>query len=172
MAVRRADAVRSCIASADDHYVLASGPEILYLAVAGNPPVLQRQEIHGEMDAVKIASRHGQVARLLCAPRQDHGVEFIGYRRRIEHLCGGVSGTHGGRADKLIGPEFNALGMHLGDAAVDEAFLHLEIRDPVAKQSADSVVFLEQHDAVPRARKLLGGGEPCGARADHRNALA
>ncbi len=39
--------------------------------------VLLRQELHREMNAVEVAAGHRQVARLLCAAGQQHGIEFF-----------------------------------------------------------------------------------------------
>src|SRR5262245_25039278 len=66
---RRADAVRPSVASANHHYLLAFCEDRLDIALrlAGDAAVLLRQEIHGEMNAVKLAARDGKVARVLGA---------------------------------------------------------------------------------------------------------
>ena len=63
------------------------------------------------------------------------------------------------------GAELGALGLHLREAAIEVALLHLELGDAVAEQAADAVGPLEHDDAVPGARELLGGGEARPARS-------
>ena len=56
----------------DDH-MLARSEDRLIIGddrLARDAPVLLRQEIHGEMHAVELAARDGQVARLLGAARE------------------------------------------------------------------------------------------------------
>ena len=48
-------------------------------------------------------------------------------------------------ADVDVGAELGALGLHLGEAAVEVALLHLELGDAVAQQAADAVGPLEHH---------------------------
>ena len=49
------------------------------------------------------------------------------------------------------GAELGALGLHLREAAVEVALLHLELGDAVAQQPADAVGPLEHDDVVPGA---------------------
>ena len=62
-------------------------------------------------------------------------------------------------ADRGAGAELGALGLHLGEAALEVALLHLELGDPVAQQAADAVGPLEHDDVVAGAGQLLGRGE-------------
>ena len=68
-------------------------------------------------------------------------------------------------ADVDAGAELDALGLHLRDAAVEVALLHLELGDAVAQQPADAVGALEHRDGVAGAGELLRGGEPGRARS-------
>ena len=71
-----ADAVRAGVAAADDDDVLAGGEDRLGVVgrFAADPPVLLRQEIHGEMDALELAAGHRQIARLLGAAGEHDGI--------------------------------------------------------------------------------------------------
>src|ERR1051325_3772062 len=73
---RRADAVRPRVASANHHHLLAFGEDRLDIALrlAGDAAVLLWQEIHGEMNAVKIATRYGKVARVLGAAGEQKSI--------------------------------------------------------------------------------------------------
>ena len=51
LAIRRADAIRTRVAAADDDHVLAGGQDLLRHLVARDDAVLLRQELHREMDA-------------------------------------------------------------------------------------------------------------------------
>ena len=54
--------------------------------------------------------------------------------------------------------ERHALGLHLLDAHVDDALLHLEVGDAVAHQPAGLGVLLVEVHVVPGARELLRAG--------------
>ena len=96
LADRGADAVRSGVAAADHDDMLAGredrlvGPDRL----AGDAPVLLRQEIHREMDAGEVAARNGQVARRLGAAGERDGVVGIDERAaltsRADMRCSGT----------------------------------------------------------------------------------
>ena len=75
-------------------------------------------------------------------------------------------------ADGGVGAELGALGLHLGEAPVEVALLHLELGDAVAQQPADAVGPLEHDDVVAGAGELLGGGQPGRPGADDGDALA
>ena len=49
-------------------------------------------------------------------------------------------------ADVRAGAELGALGLHLREAPVEDALLHLELGDAVAQQAADAVGALEHGD--------------------------
>ena len=65
--------------------------------------------------------------------------------------------------------ELGALGPHLGQAAVEDRLLHLELGDAVAQQAADAIGPLEDHHPVAGPGQLLGGGQAGRARADDRH---
>ena len=48
--------------------------------------------------------------------------------------------------DVGVGAELGALGLHLLEAPLEVALLHLELGDAVAQQSADAVGALEHDD--------------------------
>ena len=74
-------------------------------------------------------------------------------------------------ADVGAGDEADALGLHLGEPAVEHPLLHLELGDAVAEQPADPVVALEDGHGVAGAVQLLGGGEAGRAGADDGDRL-
>ena len=113
------------------------------------------------MHAAQIAALDGKVARMLGAAGEQHCVVVA-----LELACRDVV------ADMDVAVEGHALGLHLLDAALDEVFLHLEIGDAVAEQAAGLGVLLIDMHVVAGAGELLRRGEPGGARADDRHALA
>ena len=102
----------------------------------------------------------GQVAPSCCSPRQHDGVVLVELAHRDVAADVGVRAEH------------RALGLHLVDAALEEALLHLELGDAVAQQATDPVGALVDNDVVSRAGELLCGREPSGPRADDGHALA
>jgi hypothetical protein len=76
VAVAGAHAVAAGVAAADDDDVLAVGAQLALELVAGVDLVLLRQELHREVHAVQLAAGHRQVAALLGAAGQQHGVEL------------------------------------------------------------------------------------------------
>ena len=115
--------------------------------LAGDAAVLLRQEIHGEMDALELAAGHRQIARLLGAAGQHHGVvvleQLVG--RQIDADIGAVM-------------ERDAFRLHLRDAAVDMDLFHLEVGNAVAEQAAGLGPALIDMDLVAGARQLLRAG--------------
>src|SRR5262249_19213119 len=63
-------------------------------------------------------------------------------------------------------------GLHLFDAAADEMFLQLEIRNPVHQQAADPVSAFVERYVMARARQLLRARKARRAGTDHGDALA
>ena len=121
LAVRCAEAVRPRVAAAEDDDALPGCKELSVDPIAGVHLVLLGQEVHGEVDALELAARHRQVARLGRAARQDYRIELP-----LQLLPRDVdAGVHGR-------PERHPLGGHLLHAAVDEPLLHLEVGDAVA----------------------------------------
>lgn len=146
-----ADAVRACIAAADDEHILArrGNGDGFINGVAFAAMILLRQELHGEVNAFKLAAGNLEVARLLGATAEQDGVVVLGERfNRDVH------------ADVRVGEERDAFRLHLLDAAINDMLLELEVRNTVTKQSADAVILLVDRDGVTRAAKLLRSGEP------------
>jgi hypothetical protein len=77
VAVAGAHAVAPGVAAADHDHMLAVGPQLALELVACIDLVLLRQELHRKVDAVQITARHRQVARLLGAACQQHGVKVL-----------------------------------------------------------------------------------------------
>src|SRR5204863_499429 len=162
LAMDRAEAVGAGIAAADDHDTLALGRDeaIVRDRVALAASVLERQVLHGEVDAPELPPGHAEVARLAGAARQHERVELAA-KRRDRHA----------HADVTVRPEGDALLLHDREAPLEDALLHLELGDAVAEEPADPVGALEDRDRVTRAVQLLGGGEPRGPGADDRDLL-
>jgi hypothetical protein len=68
--------------------------------------------------------------------------------------------------------EDHAFGLHLGEAAVDDVLLHLEVGNAIAQQAAGLGVLLIDMHLMTGASQLLRAGEPGRAGADHRDLLA
>src|SRR5262249_20113129 len=129
LAVRSAEAICAGIPAADDNHSLAGRQYGAFFRddVALAAPVLLRQEFHREVDAFQLAARNLEIARPFCAAGQQQRVVFP-----AEFINRNVY------AYVSIRDEAHTLGLHLTQPAVDEALLHLEIRDSVAEQSADA----------------------------------
>ena len=174
MPVGGAHAVAAGVAAADHDHVLAGGHDLAIDPVARVDAVLLGQELHREVDALQFAAGHRQVARLLGTAREDHGVELglqllgrDGLARQVGHARGGR-----GLAHEHAGAEDHAFGLHLLDATVDVALLHLEVGDAVAQQAPDTVVLLEHRHVMADPGQLLRGRHPRGTGAHHGHALA
>jgi hypothetical protein len=77
VAVAGAHAIAAGVAAADHDDMLAIGTQLALDLVARVDLVLLGQEFHREVDAVQVAAGHGQVARLLGAAGQQHGVKIF-----------------------------------------------------------------------------------------------
>ncbi len=98
-------------------------------------------------------------------------------RRRSHHVLAPRSLRRrrpraGAHAHRRGAPELDALGLELGQPAVEDGLLHLELGDPVAQQSTGLLGPLEHHDVVSGARQLLGAGQAGGARSHDGHRLA
>ncbi len=177
VAVAGAHAVRAGVAAADHHHMLARGCDLVFQLVSGVDLVLQRQKLHGEVNAIEFAPRHRQIAGKLGAAGQQHRVEVGLQLSGSEGLLGPVGHSGAGAVlgqfgHQHAGAEGHALGLHLRNATVDVALFHFEIGNTVAQQAASAVVLLEHGDSVPRTGKLLRRRQPSRAGADHGHGLA
>src|ERR1019366_4338935 len=159
--VAGAQTIGAGIAAADDDDALAGGHNLLGHGIALAHTVLLWQVLHGEVDALQLASGEVEIARVFGAARQQDGVELAAqvFHRYIAAHLG-------------IGFEPHPFAAHLHQPPVDEVLLHLETWDAVAQQSADAVGLFEHGDGVAGARQLLRGGQSGGAGTYHRDALA
>ena len=115
---------------------------------AADAAVLLRQEIHGEMDAVELAARDRQVARLLGAAGQRHRVVVLQqlFDRQVDADMGAVV-------------EGDAFAFHLRRRGMSTMpLLHLEVGNAVAQQAAGLGVLLVEMHVVAGARELLRAG--------------
>ena len=113
------------------------------------------------MDAVEIAARHRQIARLLGAAGENEHVIIV--HQPLDR---------DGHADFHVRAEDHALDLHLLDAPVDDRLVHLEVGNAVAEQAADPVGLLEHGRRMAHPRQLLRAGEAGRAGADDGDALA
>ena len=162
LAMHGAQAVGSRVPAADDDDVPALGVDERRIGdrVPLAAPILERQEVHGEVDPAKLAARHLEIARRARPSGEQDGVELpaqIGDR----YLA----------TDVRVGCELDPFGRELLEPAVEDSLLHLELRDPVAQEPADPIVPLEDRDPMTGAPELLGRREAGGTRADHGHAL-
>ena len=88
---------------------------------------------------------------MFCAAAEENGV-----KARSERLDRDIN------ADVRIGPENDAFGFHLVDAAIDDIFFELKVGNAVAEKAADTVGLFEDSDRVAGAAKLLRSGEAGG----------
>ena len=125
---------------------------------AAHAPVLLRQELHGEMDAVEFAAGNRQVARLLGAAGEHDRIIVVDelFDRHVDADMGAVVKRH-------------AFRFHLRDAAVDVLLLHLEVGNAVTQQPAGLGVLLVDMHVMAGAGELLGAGKPGGPGADDRD---
>ena len=126
--------------------MLAVGEDRLGLGrrLAGDATILLRQKVHGEVHALELAPGHRQVAPLLGAAGEHHGV-VLG-----DELCGIDID-----ADMRTVVKDHAFGFHLRDTQVDVTLLHLEVGNAVAHQAAGLGEFLVEVHVVAGARELL-----------------
>ena len=122
--------------------------------------VAPRQVLHRLVHADELAPGDRKIAPRGGAARERDRVELL------EVADGHVV------ADVRVRLETRALGLHLRDAPVEVALLHLELGDAVPHQTADAVGALEHGDVVTGARELLRGREPGRPAADDRDPLA
>ncbi len=162
---RGADAVRAGVAAADHDDMPAAGENVggAVQRLRGDAAVLLRQEIHREVNAGEVAAGDREIAAGLGAAGQRDRVIFLDQLLRIDAAIG---------ADESAVMERDALGLHLGDAAVDDVLFHLEVGNAVTQQSAGLGVLLIEMHVVAGARELLRAGEARGAGADHGDLLA
>src|SRR6266511_2504974 len=133
LAVDGAETIGAGIAAADDHDVLVVRRDEVAVrdCVALGAPVLERQIVHREVDAGELTPGDLEVARPLRAPRQYERVEVLSDRLDRQ-----------GRAHIDAVLEGDPGGLHEPEAAVEDALLHLELRDTVAQEPADPVGLL------------------------------
>eukprot|EP01137_Pigoraptor_chileana_P031734 Opistho-2@20013 len=113
------------------------------------------------MDALRVTSGHGQVARPRAAHRDDHSVVLRDELQRVDCL------THVRVCDKR-----NALRRKDIDATLHNALVQLHVWNSVHEQAANAIGALVDSDRVSRAVELVCGGKTRGARANHGDALA
>ncbi len=161
LTVAGTQAIGAGIAAANDDHVLAGRHNLVGNRIALTNAILLPQKLHGEMDALELASRHVQISRLLGAARQQDCVEFatqVLHRDVAAHM--------------RVGLELHTFRAQLFQAPVDEMLLHLEVRNAVAQQAANTVVLFEDRHFVPRTRQLLCRRQAGRPGPDHRDSLA
>ena len=160
---RSPDAIGAGITAADHHHMLALSHNRLagIHRLVRDAAVLLRQKIHGEMHAMQLAARHGQVTRLFRTTGQNHRIMAV-----FQVLQRGLL------ADFDIVMEHHTFGFHLADATVDQGLFHFEIGNAVTQQTACPAVLFINMDLMARPRQLLGSGQTGRTGADNRNALA
>ena len=123
--------------------------------------VLLWQERHGVVDTRQRAARNLKVAGSFGTTGHHQHVVIVqqALHRDVD-------------TDLHIGAEKHTLGLHLRHTAIDEGLLHLEVRDAVAKQSADAVGFLEHRGRMSSASQLLGAGQAGRTRPHHGHPFA
>ena len=113
------------------------------------------------MHALELTPGHRQLTRLFGAAGEHHRIVASD-----KLFCIDIDAHMGAVVER------DALGFHLGDAAVDVVLLHLEVGNAVAHQAAGLGPLLVDMHVVTGARELLRTGEPRRSRADDGDALA
>src|SRR5688572_539345 len=162
LAMRSAQAVRAGVAAADDDDLFALGRDELIVRnhVAFAAFVLQREVVHREMDAVELAPGDRQIARKRGSAGQQERVIVL------SQLFNGDIRPYVG-----IRLEPDPFGGHDVEPAIEDGFLHLELRNPVAQEPADSVGALEYGDPVAGLIQLGCGCKPRGSGTHHGDFL-
>src|SRR6266852_3320288 len=86
------------------------------------------EELHGEVNALETSAFNRQVTRLGGSTTEHHSVELLTQCR-----CGNM-GANGGIRDKP-----DAFLSHEIDAALDEGFVELHVRNTVHEQTTDAI---------------------------------
>jgi len=132
-------------------------------SLAGNAPVLLRQEIHGEVDAVEVPA--GRIREEIKWPLRANG-EQDGVVRTIQALRRHVD------ANIDVAVKGDTFGFHLANASGDHALFHFEIGNAVNEKSAGASVLLIDMHIMTRPRQLLRGSQPSRTGADNSNFLS
>src|SRR4051812_27551151 len=104
--MRGAQAIGARVAASDNHDVLAGRKNLAGDAIAFANSILLGEKIHGKMDSLQLAPRHGEISSPFGATGEQDRVKFFSqilYRYAL--------------ADMRIGTELNAFGRHLLDPA-------------------------------------------------------
>ena len=177
VAVAGADAVAAGVATADHNHMLAIGTQLIAEGVAGVDLVLLRQELHRKVDAIELATGHGQVAALLGTGGQHNRIKILAQLLGADDRAG-IAGHLAARAlagqgaDQGVDAKLHAFGLHLLDAAIDVALFHLEVGYAVAQQAPDAAVLLEHGHVVADACELLRCSQAGRTGANDRHFLA
>ena len=157
-----AEAVSARVAAADDEDALAFrvNCEFWIDCVTFTTAVLLREELHCVVDAVEFTARDVEIARVLCAAGEENCIVVASQR-----FDGNVA------PNMSVSEECDALGPHLLESAIKDVLFEFEVRNSIAKQAADAVVFLVDRDGMAGTTELLCGGESGGPAADDGNAL-
>ena len=157
--VRRANAIRPCIAAANHQHVFALGRDQIFFA-AMHFFVLRNQKFQREMHAIKIAARHRKVARVLRTACKDNRIKLFfqlcgrdGFFCVIDHALGQCALGHHHASDKL-----DTFGSHLRHTPIDQAFVQLEVRNAIAQQAANTIILFKHGYIVADTRELLRSG--------------
>ncbi len=154
----RPNAVRCRITTANNHDMLTTGenwrfvPSDRFNILAANATVLLNQIWHSIMHAFKVCTRNACRTRLFRTTRIKHGI--IRIEQAAQRLV---------QADIHAAKEANAFTFHLRDAAVDQMFFHLEVRNTITQQTAGAAFTFIDIDHVTSACKLLCGSKTCRA---------
>ena len=117
-------AVGASIAASDDDHSLAGRQNLDFRLdrVPEAAPVLLRQVLHCKMNPLQLASRNVEIARLFSPACEYDGIEVA-----PQILDGNILSNF------RAGNELHAFGRHLLQAAIDDVFLQLELRNAVAQ---------------------------------------
>src|SRR5262249_25591718 len=146
-------AVGACVAAAQDDHVFALGGDFFFSdCVTRHSPILLREIVHSEMNAVQLASWHLEGTGLSCATGQDQGIK-VGtqlFHRHVESHVG-------------VGLEDNSFFRHQVQPTANNRLFELEIGNTVGEQSADAICSFKHCDRVTDLVQLGGTRQTSGA---------
>src|SRR5215203_566105 len=160
LANRGTEAVRTGVAAADDHHMLVFGGDLVLHRTPEGDPIGLRQVLHRLVDAVQLTAGNREVASDRRTDGQHDGV--VAFAKLI---------TGYRNADLDAAPEVGALVLHLPDPAIQDGFLHLELRNAVPQQTPRLVGAFVNGDSVSGPAQLLGCRQAGRTGADDRDSF-
>ena len=120
--------------------------------------VLLAQKIHGEMHPIQFPTGYRQVTGHFSAAGHDDRIKRflqLGGTNDCQPIFHGIARY----SDVGRGAKFHPLGLHLGHAPVNQAFIQFEIGNAITQQTANPVTLFKNRHAVTGPAQLLGSSQ-------------